>query len=759
LLEIFKYNEREIIFKNMRPRKWEKEWKDLEEFIEELEKIEKLDKLDGSIRAIALADEALLDYYTSKIDNRFWPPFPPGSNYGKLEKWLEEKLECFLRREMAGLFEILGDDVLEKFKSLRRRVAWLFVKGLITPKTFEKILCSKTELNPGIVREIPSYLQPGSTLFLLELYFLLLKSRGDLQPVGVLEIILDTLAQQDEKIRDLLEEPALTVRLWEHQREALRAWTDAGCNGVIQMATATGKTLVGLAAALELYRRFGRLDVLVVSHSRVLLDQWRREAIDKLGLRASPYDSYEKPLYYERDGKMFRMRFETVQTVVKRPKNFSTDLLIVDEVHHTAGPVFSEVWRVPARWRMGLSATVEGERERVLDELGARTVYTLTLGDALRRGIIPEFRLLIHTTYMDEGEGAEFEELTRQISEMFRKIEGDVRTIQELSDGKMTELRTIADFLELLERARFHRKDVPEEWRRLQSLILKRRWVIHRSTARIGRLLELADAISGGGRKKCLVFVMDVDTCRKVSEKLRESLGGRVPVFEVHSGMKPTEISAALEKFRHSAAGFLVSPKILDEGVDIPDAEVGVNLASSRTRLQLVQRIGRILRGRPGKSPEFHHFVAIPRRQSYLEGEDGLRCLEDLIWILDIALRMGLKVQENPEQGTPELVRKAEEEFARTVESGAPVKTERFGTIRIDGILDSMMAAGREPVEELVRLLEERKGRELQDLEWYEILRRAYREKLDIIRGHWWLLIACRRDPEILARLIRSRLK
>lgn len=47
------------------------------------------------------------------------------------------------------------------------------------------------------------------------------------------------------------------------------------------------------------------------------------------------------------------------------------------------------------------------------------------------------------------------------------------------------------------------------------------------------------------------------------------------------------------------ADGFLqviVAPQVLDEGVDVPEADLVVILAASKTRRQMVQRMGRVLR-------------------------------------------------------------------------------------------------------------------------------------------------------------------
>ena len=165
---------------------------------------------------------------------------------------------------------------------------------------------------------------------------------------------------------------------------ALEAWQKSGGKGTLGMATATGKTMVGLAAAEKLFTLHGSLRVLILAHSRALLDQWRRETIEKLGFVGDPNGDYRNPLNYD---DRFVVEFNTLQMVYRDPGAYATDLLIVDEVHHGAGLQFRKALEVPCKWKMGLSATVEGtERGQVLDRHLGKTVYTFTLKEARERG-------------------------------------------------------------------------------------------------------------------------------------------------------------------------------------------------------------------------------------------------------------------------------------------------------------------------------------------------------------------------------------
>lgn len=57
----------------------------------------------------------------------------------------------------------------------------------------------------------------------------------------------------------------------------------------------------------------------------------------------------------------------------------------------------------------------------------------------------------------------------------------------------------------------------------------------------------------------------------------------------------------ALERFRDGELRILISCRALDEGFDVPDADVGIVLSCASIERQRIQRMGRILRRREGK--------------------------------------------------------------------------------------------------------------------------------------------------------------
>ena len=64
-----------------------------------------------------------------------------------------------------------------------------------------------------------------------------------------------------------------------------------------------------------------------------------------------------------------------------------------------------------------------------------------------------------------------------------------------------------------------------------------------------------------------------------------------------------------LENFRSGACPVLVSSRVLNEGVDVPEANIGIIVSGGSGVREHVQRLGRILRARPGKKAVLYELV------------------------------------------------------------------------------------------------------------------------------------------------------
>jgi superfamily II DNA or RNA helicase len=115
------------------------------------------------------------------------------------------------------------------------------------------------------------------------------------------------------------------------------------------------------------------------------------------------------------------------------------------------------------------------------------------------------------------------------------------------------------------------------------------------SVNRIRLALRLIAANKGA---RTIVFHEDIEACGIIQEVLSEA---KIRSGVYHSKMKLRERAETLSAFRRGQIDALVTCRALDEGFNVPETELGIIAASTATRRQRIQRLGRVLRPVPGK--------------------------------------------------------------------------------------------------------------------------------------------------------------
>jgi len=111
----------------------------------------------------------------------------------------------------------------------------------------------------------------------------------------------------------------------------------------------------------------------------------------------------------------------------------------------------------------------------------------------------------------------------------------------------------------------------------------------------------LEEILANHAGERTLIFTDDNATVYRVSrEFLIPSITHQTPVKERH---------AVLERFRSGAYQVLVTSRVLNEGVDVPEASVAVILSGTATEREQTQRLGRILRRARGKKATLYEVV------------------------------------------------------------------------------------------------------------------------------------------------------
>ncbi len=356
-----------------------------------------------------------------------------------------------------------------------------------------------------------------------------------------------------------------------YQREAIAAWDGHGGRGVVVLPTGSGKTFVAVMAIDRRPR-----STLVVVPTLDLLHQW--------------YDlleaAFARPVgivgggYYEPAAITVTTYDSAYLHMDKLGDRFG--LVVFDECHHLP----SESYAIAARsmlapFRLGLSATPERTDggEARYDELIGPVVYRKDI-DELAGHYLASYETQRVEVSLTDGERAEYQ-AERAIYLGFLRKNGI----------SMASPSGWGDFIA--------RSSQSAEGRRAFAAYRRQRQLALTAT----RKLEVLERLLHAHRAdRLLVFTEDNATVYDIAERFL------LPAITHQTKVK--ERSAILRAFNQGELGAVVTSKVLNEGVNVPEANVAVVLSGSGSVREHVQRLGRILRKRQHKRAVLYELVS-----------------------------------------------------------------------------------------------------------------------------------------------------
>jgi superfamily II DNA or RNA helicase len=430
-------------------------------------------------------------------------------------------------------------------------------------------------------------------------------------------VAMDGLEDVDLEEIKVMEKPIRTRRTpLDHQLRAIEGWKAAGCRGVFEHATGSGKTYTALMAIREHVEN--GLPVLVVVPSRLLLEQWYLEIRDELPsitilLAGAGHDRWRlsgrlRGMTDSSRDLGGRIVIATMQTASSNEfltaiKGGSHLLVVADEVHQSGSPQNSKVYSLESGPRLGLSATPirygdpNGTR-RMFEYFGPVIPPPVTLGDAITAGRLVEYEYKPHAVRLTDKEVEEWRSLTL-------KIRWEIARQEEMVHGK----RALSDAA--------------------KKLLIRRSRIAKKAENKVPLAAAILKSFFSEGQR-WLVYCEDKNQLAAVLQALKSK--GLEPL-RYHTDMEGDK-AATLAHFK-TFGGILVSIKCLDEGVDIPAVDHALILASSQNPRQFIQRRGRVLRKAKWKNLAVIHDVVVvpvsleeePEQTSLLKSE-FVRALE-----------------------------------------------------------------------------------------------------------------------------------
>ncbi|MBT5643101.1 DEAD/DEAH box helicase [Candidatus Bathyarchaeota archaeon] len=404
-------------------------------------------------------------------------------------------------------------------------------------------------------------------------------------PAYMYRMLVEHLERSGEPFRDeaaqFLDAGKLSTsfKLRDYQEAALSSWDMGSSRGVVVLPTGAGKTILAVKAIEKL-----NVSTIILVPTIVLVEQWRsvlQQAFNTeigaigggnmeiLPITVSTYDSAS--LRSRKLGNLFQF-------------------IIFDEVHHLTAPSYRRIaQRYLAPFRLGLTATMPKEEAylEVIFGLVGEKNYQLDVDDLAGKHLA-EYAVKTVKLPLTGYEKAEYD---KQF-EIYRKF---LRT-------RGIKIRSPRDYMSLVKRT-----GRDPEARRAITARTQAMDIAYTSDSKIAYLKSLLRA---NPDEKTIIFTRQNKLVYRLSRDLL------IPAITHRTPRE--ERNEILRMFHSGGYKRVLTSRVLDEGVDVPDASIAVIISGSGSNRQFVQRLGRILRPGPGKQAVLFELVSAGTAETYI---------------------------------------------------------------------------------------------------------------------------------------------
>jgi superfamily II DNA or RNA helicase len=379
----------------------------------------------------------------------------------------------------------------------------------------------------------------------------------------IIHYLRESDIEYTDHVLELVPSPHFTVidvSLREYQQKALNRWTRVGMRGCVVLPTGSGKTILGIKSIEKINSA-----ALVVVPTLDLMHQWT-EVLSKhitntsIGNLGGGFEEIEAITVATYDSAYIRAS--------SLGNKFS--FVIFDEVHHLAAPGYRSIAeQLAAPYRLGLTATIEREDKLHLD-----------------------FPRLV-------GGGVVFEIHPTELAKTKHLASYEIERMQvTLTPQEQNEYQKNFGAYQLCLKKLGIRMNYHGSFRRLIMMSTKNK---------VAREALLA-------RNKAMDIALNSKSKFEILRKiLAENSGVKTIIFTQHNSLvyaianeflipaithrtDKSERKDVLSGFKEGRYLAIVTSKVLDEGVDVPDAKLGIIVSGTGSGREFIQRLGRLLR-------------------------------------------------------------------------------------------------------------------------------------------------------------------
>ena len=354
----------------------------------------------------------------------------------------------------------------------------------------------------------------------------------------------------------------------DYQKKAIEQWSDNQHRGCIILPTGAGKTVLGILAIASL-----NVSTLIIVPTLALLEQWRESLLKNTSLTSSEIGHLSSA---DSDRKLAQVTLITYQGLRNLASSLGSKfgLLIIDECHHSSGKLNAQSLSLLTTLnRLGLTATFpDNKREKMLlQSLIGPAIQPQTLAGLVKEGHLSTYEINTVYTPFSPHELEDYNKERKRFQEYYKQLSAKYKT---------------HDFMKLLV---FRSSQDPEAREALKSHRISRRLVFSCSN----KFEAIEELLIKHKFNKVIIFSESNHTVYEISKRFF------IP-FITHE-ITGSERRSILEFYKTHSHTKLVSGRVLDEGFDCGDVDIGIMVSGTSSTRQYVQRLGRLLRPSVGK--------------------------------------------------------------------------------------------------------------------------------------------------------------
>tara|TARA_R100001463_G_scaffold25650_2_gene60621 strand:- start:7062 stop:8210 length:1149 start_codon:yes stop_codon:yes gene_type:complete len=371
------------------------------------------------------------------------------------------------------------------------------------------------------------------------------------------------------------------------QRLALNAWARNKYCGSIIAGTGFGKSRVGVLAIEYILKDGGNALVLVPTVQ--LQDQFRKE-FDKWGVDSTDVEIMCYQSAYKFIGNHY-------------------SIVICDEIHLGLSKEYRKFfYNNTYDSLLCMTATLPEDPEyKVKLHMFAPTVYEITLDECVALGIVAPYKINCVPLKLTEAEADEY----KKVNNLFVYYKYKLGQFDAFKEAQRLVADKNAASEDRASAAQFYR------------CIRQRKKIVDFASNKIPEFKKL---VLNNLDKKILAF----SGANDFTDELCESIDPHGTAY--HSKKTKKQKENALEAFNNGSKTVLCSTKALNQGFDVPNANMGIICGITSKGLSMIQRVGRLIRFQKGKIGNIYIlYIQGTQEEKWLK--NAVKNLDNINWL------------------------------------------------------------------------------------------------------------------------------